>query len=77
MHHQRALLVGALVVLAFIILTALDGSPIFVEANQIAIIRTHSKECGPNAHAVIRVSGMALCVKETPEQIREKIDRGD
>jgi hypothetical protein len=75
LHRQLAYLVGGvLAVLALIILTSLDGSPILVESTQIYMIRTHSKECGPGAGAVLRIGSVALCVKETQEQVKEKIN---
>ena len=58
---------------ALIVLTQLSGQPVLVESTQIIIIRSQSSECGPGTGAVIRVGASALCVKETPEQIREKI----
>jgi hypothetical protein len=58
---------------ALIMLTALDGRSVWVESTAVQIIRTHSAECGAGTGAVIRVGPSALCVKETPEEIREKI----
>jgi hypothetical protein len=58
---------------SLIILSALDGSPVWVESTQVIIIRTHSKECGPGTGAVIRVGTVALCVKESESTIRQKI----
>lgn len=60
-------------VISLIMLTALDGSPVWVEATQIQIIRIGSTECGPNTGAVIRVGLTTLCVKETQDTVREKI----
>ena len=58
---------------ALIVLTQLNGQPVLVESSQIVVIRSQSSECGIGTGAVIRVGNSALCVKETPEQIREKI----
>ncbi len=62
---------------ALIMLTQLDGNPVWVEVDQIQAIRpnTHEvKTCAPNAGALVRLGAIALCVKETPMQIRDKID---
>jgi hypothetical protein len=61
------------VLLSLIVLSGLDGSPIWVESTQIIIIRIHSKECGPGAGAVIRVGPNALCVRESESVIRRKV----
>lgn len=58
---------------SLIVLTQLNGQPVLVESTQIVIIRSQSSECGVGTGAVIRVGSSALCVKETPEQIRDKI----
>jgi uncharacterized protein YlzI (FlbEa/FlbD family) len=58
---------------SLIILTSLDGSPIWVEATQVQIIRARSVECGAGAGAVIRIGQNTLCVKETTDEIRDKI----
>jgi uncharacterized protein YlzI (FlbEa/FlbD family) len=59
--------------LSLIVLTSLDGSPIWVEATQVQIIRIRSAECGAGAGAVIRIGQTTLCVKETTDEIRDKI----
>jgi uncharacterized protein YlzI (FlbEa/FlbD family) len=66
-HNVRNLL------LSLIVLTSLDGSPIWVEATQVQIIRIRSAECGAGAGAVIRIGQSTLCVKETTDEIRDKI----
>jgi hypothetical protein len=58
---------------SLIMLTSLDGSPIWVEATQVQIIRIRSAECGAGAGAVIRIGQTTLCVKETTDEIRDKI----
>jgi uncharacterized protein YlzI (FlbEa/FlbD family) len=60
--------------LVFILLTQLDGSPIWVESTAITIIRPPTKECH-HAHgsALATQGGRALCVKESPEQIQTKV----
>lgn len=58
----------------FIMLTQLDGSPVWVEATQVQIIRVRSSECGHGAGCVIRVGSTTLCVKESADTVRGKID---
>lgn len=65
-----------IVVLALILLTQLDGSPVWVESTQVQIIKLRAHECGPTAKSVIRVLSTTLCVKEPPDEVREKIERG-
>ncbi len=70
---------GAIFILALIMLTQLDGNPVWVEVKQIQAIRpnTHEvKSCAPNAGALVKLGSMSLCVKETPLQIRDKIEGG-
>lgn len=61
--------------LALIMLTQLDGSPVWVESTQVQIIKVRANECGPTAKSVIRVLSTTLCIKEAPELVREKIER--
>jgi uncharacterized protein YlzI (FlbEa/FlbD family) len=57
-----------------IMLTQLDGSPIWVESAAIQAIRpTQHSHCHVPHGAAIRLTGIGLCVRETPEQVREKI----
>lgn len=62
---------------ALILLTALDGSPVMVESRQVHLIRTHSAECGQGANAVIKVGNVTLCVKETPDEVRHKVEEAN
>ena len=68
--------------LALIMLTQLDGNPIWVESSAIIIVKqSHTgyhqqRQCSHAAGAAIRVGTMGLCVKEVPDQIRRKIDEG-
>jgi len=61
------------IVLALIMLTALDGSPVWVESTAVQVIRPSTAHCKSGHGAAIRVTSMALCVRETPEQIQEKL----
>ena len=60
--------------LALIMLTQLDGSPIWVESTQVQIIKLHGNECGPTAKSIIKVQATTLCIKELPEVVRKKIE---
>ena len=62
---------------ALILLTSLDGKPIWVESSAVVIIRTQSHECQDGHGSVIRVGSNALCVREKPDQIRELIYNAD
>lgn len=61
--------------LALIMLTALDGSPIWVESTQIVIIRParENRQCGETVGAGIRVGAATLCVRETPYEIEKRV----
>lgn len=60
--------------LGFIMLTQLDGSVVWVDPQGVQIIRTRSSECGHGAGCVIRIGATTLCVKETADEVRSKID---
>lgn len=65
--------------LALIMLTQLDGNPIWVESSAVLIVKptphaTKNVTCQPPAGAAVRIDGVGLCVRETPEQIRGKLD---
>jgi len=58
---------------ALIMLTSLDGSPVWVESAQVIIIRPHIASCSAGTGAAIRVGPRGLCVREKPEEIMEKM----
>lgn len=62
-----------IIVLAMIALTSLDGSPVWVESTAVTIMRPSRKECKEGNGAAVRVGSSGLCVKESPEQIKELI----
>jgi len=64
-------------VLTLILLTALDGKPVWVESTAVVIIRTQSHECQHGHGSVIRVGANALCVRETADEIRQKVRDAD
>lgn len=63
--------------IALIMLTQLDGNPIWVESTAVIIVKPSETgpqhQCKPPAKATISVGGRGLCVRETPDEIREKI----
>jgi len=61
------------IVLALVMLTALDGTPVWVESTAVQVIRPSTAHCKSGHGAAIRVTSMALCVRETPEEIRVKL----
>jgi len=72
--REQSRLVGAEMLLSLIMLTQLDGHPVWVESTAVQAVRPaiHS-HCQASHGAAIRLSGIGLCVKETPDQVREKI----
>jgi hypothetical protein len=62
---------------ALMLLTALDGKPVWVESTAVVIIRTQSHDCAQGHGSVILVGARGLCVRETPDQIRELIKNAD
>lgn len=60
--------------LALIMLTSLDGSPIWVESNQVQIVRPATQQCKSLHGSGIQVGTVAVCVRETPDQIRKTLE---
>ena len=62
-------------ILSLILLTQLDGSPVWVETTSIQAIRPAraNGQCGNKHGAALRLGAIALCVRETPDEIREKL----
>ena len=61
--------------LALILLTQLDGSPVWVESSVVQIVKTRGAECGPGVGTVIVTGARALCVKEKENVVRDKIEK--
>ena len=61
--------------LVLIMLTSLDGSPIWVESSQVQIVRPATQQCQAQKGSGIQVGSVAVCVRETPDEIREKLQR--
>jgi hypothetical protein len=61
-----------------ILLTQLDGNPVWVESKAIQAIRPSrdSGQCRHGGGSALRLSSMGLCVKEKPDEIREKMQNG-
>jgi len=62
-------------ILVVIMLTLLDGHPIWIESQHIQSVRVPDGHCAHGSGAIIRfdAGGGILCVKETPVEIRDKI----
>ena len=65
--------------LVLILLTQLDGSPVYVEHSAIYIVNPdfaeQSGQCPKHTGAAITVGNRGLCVKEDVPQICDKIER--
>lgn len=59
---------------ALIMLTALDGSPVWVESSAVVIVRPALQQCKHVEGSGIRIGTVSLCVREAPEQIQKKIE---
>ena len=66
------------VMVMLILLTQLDGNPVWVESKAIQAIRPSrdSGQCRYGGGSALRLSAIGLCVKEKPDEIREKINGG-
>jgi hypothetical protein len=60
--------------LALVMLTQLDGNPVWVESTSIQAIRPADGQCHGAHGAALRLGSIGLCVKETPEEIRKKLN---
>jgi uncharacterized protein YlzI (FlbEa/FlbD family) len=63
------------ILFALVMLTQLDGNIIWVEAAHVSIIKTGCRDYKPGA--VVSVGGRELCVRESVDQIREKLKRSE
>ena len=61
-------------ILELVLLTALDGSPLWVQRCDIQILREANIQCHHKGGAGIKVLGTSLCVKETVDTIREIVN---
>lgn len=64
------------VLAALIMLTQLSGQPLWVESSQVFVLR-ESLDCAHKQATTIMVSGKPFCVKETIDQVREKVKQGN
>ncbi len=62
------------VVVALVMLTSLDGSPVWIESSAVTMIRPAITQCHVSHGAALRVGATAICVRETPAQIRDKLN---
>jgi uncharacterized protein YlzI (FlbEa/FlbD family) len=64
----------AMVLFVVILLTTLDGHPIWIESKHIQSIRAPDGHCAPRSSAFIRFdNGGTLCVMEKPSEIFDKV----
>lgn len=63
--------------LSMVLLTALDGSPVWVESTAVQVIRGTHTECKHGNGALVRMSSASICVRETPEKIKEIVRNAD
>lgn len=61
---------------ALILLTSLDGKPVWVESTQVIIVR-HSLDCAHGQATAVMIQSKALCVKETIDEIRDKVRKAN
>ena len=59
-----------------VVLTAPDGRPITFDltTGMVIVPLTSEAHCAHGSHAVVTLGSKSLCVKETPEEIRKRID---
>lgn len=62
--------------LSLIMLTTLDGKPVWVESTQVIVVR-HSLDCAHGNATAVMIQSKALCVKESIDEVREKIKKGN
>ena len=60
---------------SFITLTSPDGRPITFDLStgMVIVPITSEAHCARGSHAVITLGAKTICVRETPEQIKEMI----
>ena len=65
--------------LALIMLTQLDGSPIYIEHSAIYVVNPSEagkhRQCPPDAGTVIVVGTRGLCLRESVDEVCDKIER--
>ena len=64
------------ILFSLILLTTLDGKPVWVESTQVAIVR-HSLDCAHGTATALLIAGKALCVKESIDEVREKVRKAN
>ena len=66
----------AAIIFSFLVLTAPDGRPITFDLStgMVIIPITGEAHCARGSHAIVNLGGKPVCVRETPEEIRSKID---
>jgi hypothetical protein len=67
------------VLLTLLTLTAPDGRPITLDLTTGLVIVpiTSQAHCAHGSHAVVTLGSKTICVRETPEEIEEKMKHED
>jgi len=61
----------AALLFAWVLLTDLNGGPVWVQSESAQVIRGKTDSCRTGVGSTIRVGSNAFCVREPPEQILE------
>ena len=61
-------------ILALILLHLLDGAQVWIQSEQITLIREPTDQCQETHGAVVRVGSQSLCVLESPADILAKLE---
>lgn len=63
-------------VLAFVMLTRLDGRPVWVDNTPgvVQIIQEATDACHKQGGSGLQIGARTLCVRETPAEIQEKLN---
>ena len=63
-------------VFSALVLTAPDGRPITLDlaTGMVIVPVTNESHCARGSHSVITLGSKTICVRESPEEIRNKID---
>jgi len=59
-----------------LVLTAPDGRPITLDltTGMVIVPLTNEAHCAHGSHAVVTLGNKSICVRETPGQIRDKLN---
>jgi hypothetical protein len=73
---MSSFIISAAAAATVLTLTAPDGRPITLDLStgMVIVPLTSEQHCAHGSHAVVTLGSKTICVRETPEQIRNKID---